>query len=165
MLRFRMVAAVLTAAWFAAPALAQEAGTADLPQAGAQSGAAGQVIRSAFTSAVLGREPVDSILGLGNDESHVYYFTELRGMAGTRVVHRWEYAGEVMAEVEFEVKGWRWRVWSRKSLMPQWTGQWTVSVLDQDGHVLARDRLSYTPAAARLQRDAGAVVLVGAPAR
>lgn len=107
---------------------------------------AGEVARAVFTSAVLDREPVDSILTLGDDETHVYCFTELRGLAGQRVTHRWEYEGQVMAEVGFEVGGWRWRVWSRKNLRPEWRGQWQVSVLDQDGRVLLQRSLRYEPA-------------------
>lgn len=108
--------------------------------------ASGEVARAVFTSAVVEREPVDSILTLGNDESHVYYFTELRGLAGQRIIHRWEYEGEVMAEVVFDVGGWRWRVWSRKNLRPEWRGRWEVSVIDQDGRVLQQRSLDYQPA-------------------
>ncbi len=109
---------------------------------------AGEVVRAAFTSAVVDREPVDSILTLGNGESHVYCFTELRGLAGQRVTHRWEYEGKVMAEVSFDVGGWRWRVWSRKNLRPEWHGRWRVSVVDASGRVLAQRDLAYESAQA-----------------
>ncbi len=122
----------------------------DPPAAGAESAqpAEGEVVRAAFTSAVVDREPVDSILTLGNGESHVYCFTELRGLAGQRVTHRWEYEGKVMAEVSFDVGGWRWRVWSRKNLRPEWHGHWRVSVVDEAGRVLAQRDLSYESAQA-----------------
>ena len=116
--------------------------------ASSEAGAAGEVVRAVFTSAVTDREPVDSILTLGNDESHVYCFTELRGFAGRHVTHRWEYEGQLMAEVGFDVGGWRWRVWSRKNLRPEWRGQWRVSVLDEDGRVLLTRDLIYEPATA-----------------
>ncbi len=109
---------------------------------------AGEVVRAAFTSAVVDREPVDSILSLGNGESHVYCFTELRGLAGQHVTHRWEYEGKVMAEVSFDVGGWRWRVWSRKNLRPEWHGHWRVSVVDESGRVLAQRDLAYESARA-----------------
>lgn len=105
-----------------------------------------EVVRALFTSAVVDREPVDSILALGNGESHVYCFTELRGFAGQRVTHRWEHDGQVMAEVNFEIGGWRWRVWSRKNLRPEWHGHWRVSVLDQAGRVVLQRELAYEPA-------------------
>lgn len=120
------------------------------PEHQAPSAAAGEVVRALFTSAVQGREPVDNVLTLGANESHVYCFTELRGFAGQRVTHRWEYEGEVMAEVVFDVGGWRWRVWSRKNLLPQWRGQWRVSILDENGRVLLQRSLAYEPAGAFL---------------
>lgn len=110
--------------------------------------AAGEVVRTVFTSGVSEREPVDSILTLGSGESHVYCFTELRGFAGQHVTHRWEYDGQVMAEVGFDVGGWRWRVWSRKNLQPEWRGTWRVSVLDQEGRVVMTRELTYDPAQA-----------------
>jgi hypothetical protein len=36
-----------------------------------------------------------------------------------------------MAEVSFEIKGQRWRVWSSKNLWHTWIGEWTVDVLNQ----------------------------------
>lgn len=124
--------------------------SAHTPAAQASSG---EVARAVFTSAVNDREPVDSILTLGTEESHVYCFTELRGFAGQHVTHRWEYEGEVMAEVGFDVEGWRWRVWSRKNLRPEWRGTWRVSVVDQSGQVVLQRELTYEPAAA-WSRDA-----------
>lgn len=132
---------------FAGALLWSSGGFAAQPPLG--SGApSGEVVRAAFTSAVVEREPLDSILALGASESHIYCFTELRGFAGQRVTHRWELDGQVMAEVGFEVGGWRWRVWSRKELLPHWRGQWRVSVVDQDGRVVWQRLLGYQAARA-----------------
>jgi hypothetical protein len=106
----------------------------------------GEVTRSAFTSAIADREPVDQIETLGNDVTRVYYFTELHGLDGQTVTHRWEYGGEVKAEVPFEVGAARWRVNSSKNLDPGWTGEWTVSVLDGAGNTLSVDHFRYTKA-------------------
>jgi len=48
-----------------------------------------------------------------------------------------------MAEVPFDVRGRRWRVWSSKKLQPDWIGNWTVSVVKQDGEVLAAESFTY----------------------
>jgi len=82
-----------------------------------------------FTTAVEDREPIDAVSFLPNDRREVLFFTDLRHLGGETVVHRWEYAGQVMAEVPFEVGGDRWRIWSSKTLRPQWTGDWTASVV------------------------------------
>ncbi|WP_170165000.1 DUF2914 domain-containing protein [Inmirania thermothiophila] len=116
-----------------------------LALAAAQAG--GAVARAVFTTGITGREPVDRVVELPNDQRRVYYFTELVGLAGQTVTHRWEYGGRVMAEVAFRVGGPRWRVWSSKNLLPQWTGEWRVAVVDEAGRVLAEDRFNYVDAA------------------
>lgn len=108
---------------------------------------AGHVARSAFTRHVVDREPADAIESLANDEVEVSYFTEIRDMAGRTVTHRWEWGDQLMAEVPFEIAGPRWRVHSTKRLDPSWLGEWTVSVVDSEGHTLARSSFSYTAAA------------------
>jgi len=104
----------------------------------------GSVVRSVFTSAVDEREPTDSIKELSSNSDKVIYYTELRDMAGQTAKHRWEHNGEVMAEVEFKVEGARWRVWSSKSFVPGWTGEWKVSVLNGANEVISEDVLNYT---------------------
>ncbi|MFO7602504.1 MAG: DUF2914 domain-containing protein [Gammaproteobacteria bacterium] len=126
----------------------QEAATPAATALVEQSGfSRGSVVRSAFTTAVENHEPVDNLQTLSTDENRVLYYTELRDMEGQTAVHRWEYNGEVMAEVSFNVRGPRWRVWSSKTFVPGWTGDWKVSVLNGAGEVIAEDMLSYTAAA------------------
>lgn len=117
--------------------------TAPGPEAGIRRG---EVLRSGFTSGIDGREPVDRILSLSTEERKVYYFTELQGMSGQSVRHRWQHEGRLMAEVVFQVGGSRWRVWSSKNLIPAWTGQWRVQVVTEDGRVLREETFEYKPA-------------------
>lgn len=106
----------------------------------------GTVARSAFTSAIDNREPVDTLQQTNAMEQKIYFFTELRDMEGQTATHRWELNGEVMAEVAFEVKGPRWRVWSSKNLQPQWVGEWKVSVLNSANEVISETSLDVTAA-------------------
>lgn len=106
------------------------------------------VVRSVFTSGIENKEPVDELGQLANDNSKIYFFTEIRGMEGHRVSHRWEQAGEVRAEVSFDIGGNRWRVWSSKNLVASWLGEWTVSVVDEGGNILAQESFAYVPASA-----------------
>ena len=108
----------------------------------------GSVVRSAFTRDVDEREPTEDLQKLTNDNGQVKFFTELRDMSGQTAIHRWEYDGKVVAEVSFDVKGPRWRVWSSKSFVPQWTGDWKVSVINGAGEVISEKKLSYEVAAA-----------------
>ena len=105
----------------------------------------GEVARAAFATAVVDREPVDTLDKLPADRQKIYFFTELRGMAGQTATHRWEHAGRVQAEVQFEVKGPRWRVWSSKNLPPDATGEWKVSVINGNGEVISEEVVNITP--------------------
>ena len=108
----------------------------------------GSVSRSTFTREVAEREPADEITRLGNDATQVSYFSEVRGMEGKTVIHRWEYDGQMMGEVAFDVGGPRWRVHSMKTLDPSMLGQWTVRVVDVDGNTLSEEKLTYEVAGA-----------------
>lgn len=116
----------------------------------------GSVVRSAFTTEITDREPMENLQKLTNENGQVMFFTELRDMSGQIAVHRWEYDGKIMAEIEFNVKGPRWRVWSSKSLIPQWTGEWKVSVINGAGEVISEKNLSYEVAAAATTTDSKA---------
>jgi hypothetical protein len=109
--------------------------------------AAGEVARAQFTTGISVHEPIDAITELGTDQTQVYFFTELTGFSGETITHRWEHGGEMMAEVSFDVRGPRWRVWSSKQLQPGWTGEWKVSVVDGAGNVLVEKTFNYGPAA------------------
>lgn len=103
----------------------------------------GSVARSAFTLAVVNREPKEAISELPNSQHHIYFFTELKGMTGQDVIHRWRYNGQTMAEVKFNIGAPRWRVWSSKTLMSDWTGKWTVSVIDELDQEVFSDSFDY----------------------
>lgn len=120
----------------AAPAAAAPA--AEKPQ--------GSVARAVFTTGIKDHEPVDSITTLTNDHTQIYFFSDLKDMAGQTIIDRWEYKGKVMAEVKFNVGGPRWRAYSSKKLDPSWLGEWKVSVIDANGLTLGASTFTYTAA-------------------
>jgi hypothetical protein len=52
------------------------------------------------------------------------------------VKHCWFYKGEEMAVVELPVRSDAWRTWSYKTILPEWTGDWEVKVMDAGDNVL-----------------------------
>ncbi len=141
----------------ASPALSQEAGELELqistPEDGLQVSTPeaavtpeGYVESSTFTTGIADRAPQDTINTLGNDQRKIFYFTDVRDMTGQTLTHRWEFNGQIMAEVHFEIGGPRWRVYSSKTLEPAWLGDWTASAVDSDGLTLSSNTFSYTPA-------------------
>lgn len=105
------------------------------------------VARVVFTTGIEDREPVDELAELRADAGQVYFFTELRGLEGRTVSHRWEYEGRVVADVPFEVGGPRWRVYSVKTMAPELVGTWTVMVVDESGWPVDAGVLEVIPAA------------------
>jgi len=105
----------------------------------------GMLSRGMFTTGIENREPVDNVATLINTNNEIYFFSELKFMEGRAVIHRWQYKGNTMADVEFNVGGPRWRVYSKKALYPGQTGEWSVIVLDKEtGWPLAVDVFHYT---------------------
>ncbi|MHB8535836.1 MAG: DUF2914 domain-containing protein [Sulfuricaulis sp.] len=129
---------------------------ADMP---AETATAGRVTRALFTSEVKDHEPVDNISTLSNDKTRVYYFTEIHGMAGQTVIHRWEYKGKVLMEMPFKIGASRWRVYSMKTLDPSWLGEWKASVVDASGSSLSVTTFTYLK-----KPDAGTAPVSSIPA-
>ena len=103
----------------------------------------GTVARSVFTTLIDNREPVDKVQQVPQQKNDIIYFTELRDMAGQTAKHRWEFKGKIIAEVNFRVRGPRWRVWSKKSFAPGWSGDWKVSVVNGVGEVISEEVIAY----------------------
>ena len=105
---------------------------------------AGEVARAMFTIGVDNREPVIQVDSIDSGSYRsISFFTELTELTGSSITHQWTFNGEVMFEKTFEVKGPRWRVWTSKTLIPSWTGTWTVNVLDDNRTELASKSFEY----------------------
>jgi hypothetical protein len=90
--------------------------------------------RVAFTTAIVNKEPANSLNEVDRAQRQLYFFTELRNLSGKRVYHRWVYRGEVVYEKGFNVGAARWRVWTQKTITP-YQGPLTVEIV-VDGNVL-----------------------------
>ena len=72
-----------------------------------------------------------------------YHLETISGVNPASVHHQWLFDDKVMFEKSFEIGGERWRVWTSKTLLPDWTGTWTVKVLNEEGSVLERKSFDY----------------------
>jgi hypothetical protein len=105
---------------------------------------AGEVTRAMFTIGIDNHEPVIMVDSIDSSSyTSITFFTELNGLSGHNVTHQWTHNDKVMFEKTFEVKAERWRVWTSKTLIPSWTGSWTVNVLDEDRSVMASSSFEY----------------------
>ena len=104
---------------------------------------AATVKRAQFTNGIENREPIDRISRTlpGWDYKQgsrpLFFFTEVAGLSGRTIYHRWELNGRVVSEIPFDVKSsLRWRIFSSKNIMPTMAGRWRVSVVDDLDNVL-----------------------------
>jgi hypothetical protein len=103
----------------------------------------GNLKRFLFTTAIENREPVGKIDSLSTATDLVYCFTEIVGLKGHTLTHRWTYKNEVQAQVPVNVGSPRWRAFSSKKFLRGWTGEWTVEIVDAEGNILGKKRLVY----------------------
>ena len=106
--------------------------------------AAGEIRRALFTTGIDNREPVAIVDSIDSTSSNsVSFYTEITNMSGQTITHQWTHLDKVMFEKTFEVKAERWRVWTSKTLIPNWTGTWTVNVLDDERELLTSKSFEY----------------------
>ncbi|WXU00036.1 MAG: hypothetical protein Ctma_0744 [Catillopecten margaritatus gill symbiont] len=101
------------------------------------------ISNAVFAQSVENRVPVQILTEADNSLRKVYFFTNIRNLKGDKITHRWTYKDKVKAEISFDIKGNRWRVWSSKNLWHTWTGEWKVEVLNQSGQVLLTKTFLY----------------------
>ena len=104
------------------------------------------ISQATFAQSVDNRTPINLITEADNRLSKVYFFTNIRHLTGEKITHRWLYQDTVKAEVSFDIKGPRWRVWSSKNLWHKWTGTWRVDVLNSRGEKLLSKTFEYKKA-------------------
>jgi hypothetical protein len=122
------------------------AATAPISQkATAQVTPSSHVKRAILCERVKHREPVGAFTGITTAADTVCFFTEIVGLAGATITHRWTHGDTVRAEVPIPIGGPSWRVYSRKAIRSDWTGAWTVEVVGADGAVLALQPFVYEP--------------------
>ena len=105
---------------------------------------AGEISRALFTTGIDDHEPTAMVESIDSNSSNsISFFTEVNNMSGQTITHQWTHHDKVMFEKTFEVKAARWRVWTSKTLIPSWTGTWTVNVLDNERILLTSKSFEY----------------------
>jgi len=81
------------------------------------------------------RQPTGEGTEFPADVGELVAWTRVTGLANTTVRHVWRHQGHEEV-IELSVGGSPWRTWSRRTIPAEWTGAWTVEVLDAQGNVL-----------------------------
>ena len=116
------------------------------PLAGSES-TSDKVTRMQLAASMQGLEPGPPIhlpirLGQGQVRT-IYFFTELRGLNGRSVLHRWEWNGRVMQERQLQPASQSWRTYTGMGITGDMKGSWRVSAVDAaSGKILAEQRFN-----------------------
>jgi hypothetical protein len=106
-----------------------------LASSAADSGVAQAVITTGITSSA---EPQTANLTVVDHRvGAITFYTEIVGLNGQTVTHRWYYRGKEISTVSLNIASSRAINWSRSSVAPSQLGQWEARVVDQSGRVLA----------------------------
>jgi hypothetical protein len=96
-----------------------------------------QVTDVAIGTGVHSRVPTGISSYFDSSVGKLYAFTRIVGAEGdTRVYHKWYYGDVLVADVPLTVRSGDWRTWSTKNVQPDWTGDWRLVIVSEDGSIL-----------------------------
>ncbi len=96
-----------------------------------------QVTDVAIGTGVHSRVPTGISSYFDSSVGKLYAFTRITGAEGdTRVYHKWYYGDVLVADVPLTVRSGDWRTWSTKNVQPDWTGDWRLVIVSEDGSIL-----------------------------
>jgi hypothetical protein len=93
------------------------------------------VSRAVITTGIVDHEPTDSISQVPSTTSKVFFFTQIKGMEGKTITHRWMKDGNRVADIRISIASDNFRCHSSRVVSGK-TGYWTAQVLDNDGKKL-----------------------------
>jgi hypothetical protein len=95
------------------------------------------MVEIAVGKSIVAGMPVDTASAFDAAVGQVAGWTRVNGMAaGSKITHLWIHGAD-SSKVELNVGGSPWRTYSRKTIPPGATGDWTLEVLDAGGARLA----------------------------
>lgn len=101
------------------------------------------VLEMDFATAIEDRKTVNADTLFSADVGEIYCYSLIEGAENSsEIYHVWYHKEEEKARVKLDVKSDRWRTWSSKKIMNNWTGHWRVMVEDEKGRVLASESFS-----------------------
>ena len=96
-----------------------------------------QVTDVAIGTGVHSRVPTGISSYFDSSVGKLYAFTRITGAEGdTRVYHKWYHGDVLVADVPLTIRSGDWRTWSTKNVQPDWTGDWRLVVVSEDGSIL-----------------------------
>ena len=97
----------------------------------------GPVQQAVITTAIDSKaQPVSNLSSVDSTVGNVVFFTEVVGLAGQTITHRWIFNGNEIATINIRIRGNSSKNWSSTTLASHQTGTWEAQVVDSSGTVL-----------------------------
>ncbi|MEI4548149.1 DUF2914 domain-containing protein [Pseudoalteromonas spongiae] len=104
------------------------------------------VTRALLSRDIKAREPIDIIgerIARASFTKKLYFFTEVNGLKGKVVRHKWYFQDQLQADVELSIFAERYRTYSSKNIAALQLGEWRVELI-ADGKTLASKQFKVT---------------------
>jgi hypothetical protein len=99
-----------------------------------QSSAEGSTItvaRAAIATGLNGYEPINPGDSFPPDVKRVYCLSQIKGARDSmQIEHRWYWNDRLIASVPLAIKSINWNTYSIKTILPDMTGEWRVSIVN-----------------------------------
>ncbi len=95
-----------------------------------------QVAEATICRDVQDREPVGAADSFPADVGKVWCWSKIKDGKGMTITHAYYYAGEEKTTIELSIGSPLWRTYSNKDILPEWTGEWRVDIVAEDGTLL-----------------------------
>ena len=107
----------------------------------------GRKVRSSRGGDEKAREVIRPADKFPGDVGKLFCFTAFKSVAlRDTIFHIWYYNDQEINRVAMEIeRGNFYRIWSWKTILPQWTGEWYVAVINSDGEELGRKEFRIVP--------------------
>ncbi len=95
-----------------------------------------EVVDAAICRNVQDRQPVEPGSSFPADVGKIYCWSKIKDGQDMMVKHVYYRDNKEMAAAELQVRSPMFRTYSTKTILPAWTGQWRVDIVDPEGKVL-----------------------------
>ncbi len=98
-------------------------------------------VEAEIAEAIVDMMPQNPGTDFASEVGAVVCWTRVVGAEGSEIQHVWIH-GDMEFPVTLAVNGSPWRTWSRKTIPPEWAGEWRVEIRDGQGNLL--ETLTFT---------------------
>ncbi len=98
-----------------------------------------KITEMAVTTKIARNNPIDAVRRISHRSvPALYCFTRIVNPSGEEapLKHVWYQNGQVAGEQQLQVKGEKWRTWSKKPIDKDSVGKWRVEARDSEGRLL-----------------------------